>query len=74
MKKKKFLYKKLGPFIGKIFDKLFFTNYSKRSLNFYHMYDQNDYVFKKEEYCFIHVPRTGGWTFRNYFQELNLPC
>ena len=70
---KKFLYKKLGPLIGGLLDKLFFTEFAKRSSNYYHQYDQNDYTFDKEEYCFIHVPRTGGWSFRNYFFEHKLP-
>ena len=55
----KLIYKKLAPFIGKLFDKLFFTDFGKRASNYYHLYDQNDYKFEKDEYCFIHVPRTG---------------
>ena len=70
---KKFLYKKLGPLIGGLIDKLFFTEFAKRSSNYYHQYDQNDYKFDKKEYCFVHVPRTGGWSFRNYFEKHNLP-
>ena len=73
MKKNKFLYKKLGPLLGKFLDKLFFTDFSKRASNYYHLYDQNDYSFNKNEYCFIHVPRTGGWSFRNYYEEYKLP-
>ena len=73
MKKNKFLYKRLGPLIGRIFDKLFFTDFAKRASNFYHLYDQNDYTFDKNDYCFIHVPRTGGWSFRNYYEEFKLP-
>ena len=69
----KFLHKKIGPLIGNFFDKLFFTDFGKRSSNFYHKYNQNDYIFDKKEYCFIHVPRTGGWSFRNYFNRYNLP-
>ena len=71
--KKKFLYKKIGPIIGGLLDKLFFTEFEKRSSNYYHHYDQNDYVFEKSQYCFIHVPRTGGWSFRNHFEKLKLP-
>ena len=73
MKKNKFLYKKLGPIIGNFLDKMFFTEFAKRSSNYYHQYDQNDYVFDKKQYCFVHVPRTGGWSFRNYFEKFNLP-
>ena len=69
----KLIYKKLAPFIGKLFDKLFFTDFGKRASNYYHLYDQNDYKFEKDEYCFIHVPRTGGWSFRNYFENFDLP-
>ena len=69
----KLVYKKIAPFIGKIFDKLFFTDFGKRASNFYHLYDQNDYMFYKTMYCFIHVPRTGGWSFRNYFTNFKLP-
>ena len=70
---KKFLYKKLGPLLGGLLDKLFFTEFAKRSTNYYHQYNQNDYTFDENEYCFIHVPRTGGWSFRNHFEEHNLP-
>lgn len=73
MKNHKFLYKKIGPIIGNFLDKLFFTDFGKRANNFYHMYNQNDYVFNEDQYCFIHVPRTGGWSFRNYFNNYNLP-
>ena len=73
MKKNKLIYKKLGPLLGKILDKLFFTDFGKRASNFYHLYDQNDYTFDKKEFCFIHVPRTGGWSFRNYYEEHKLP-
>ena len=73
MKKHKFLYKKIGPIIGNFFDKLFFTDFGKRASNFYHKYNQNDYTFSKDEYCFIHVPRTGGWSFKNYLNTYNLP-
>lgn len=73
MKKNKFLYKKLGPLLGKLLDKLFFTNFEKVSSNYYHQYDQNDYVFDKKQYCFVHVPRTGGWSFRNYYEKFKLP-
>jgi hypothetical protein len=72
-KKHKFLYKRIGPIIGNFLDKLFFTDFGKRSSNFYHKYNQNDYTFNEDEYCFIHVPRTGGWSFRNYFTTYNLP-
>ena len=72
-KNHKFLYKRLGPLIGNFLDKLFFTDFGKRSSNFYHKYNQNDYVFSKNEFCFIHVPRTGGWSFRNYFTNYGLP-
>ena len=70
---KKFLYKKLGPLLGRFLDKLFFTEFETRSSNYYHHYNQNDYMFDKNEYCFIHVPRTGGWTFRYNFEEHKLP-
>ena len=73
MKNKKFIYKKLGPLLGRFLDKLFFTEFASRSSNYYHQYNQNDYSFDKNDYCFIHVPRTGGWSFRNYFEEHNLP-
>ena len=73
MKNKKFIYKKLGPILGSFLDKLFFTEFASRSSNYYHQYNQNDYSFNKKDYCFVHVPRTGGWSFRNYFEEHNLP-
>ncbi|MAW17244.1 MAG: hypothetical protein CMJ01_01605 [Pelagibacteraceae bacterium] len=73
MNKHKFLYKKIGPLIGNFLDKLFFTDFGKRANNFYHKYNQNDYTFDKDKYCFIHVPRTGGWSFKNYFANYNLP-
>jgi hypothetical protein len=73
MKKHKLLYKKIGPIIGNFLDKLFFTDFGKRASNFYHKYNQNDYIFEKKDYCFIHVPRTGGWSFRNYFSKYKLP-
>tara|TARA_B100000900_G_scaffold179257_1_gene151889 strand:- start:40 stop:753 length:714 start_codon:yes stop_codon:yes gene_type:complete len=69
----KFLYKKLSPMIGKIADKLFLTNISKRGTNFYHYYQQNDYIFKEDQYCLIAVPKTGGWSFRMYTEKYNLP-
>ena len=73
MKKNKLLYKKIGPAIGNFLDRMFFTDFGKRANNFYHMYNQNDYTFNEDQYCFIHVPRTGGWSFRNYFNNYKLP-
>ncbi len=70
---KKFLYKKISPKIGRILDRLFLTNIGKRGLNFYHNYQQNDYIFKKDEYCLIAVPKTGGWSFRIYTEKYKLP-
>ena len=35
-------FKKIGPIIGGLLDKLFFTEFEKRSSNYYHHYDQND--------------------------------
>lgn len=69
----KFLYKKLSTKIGKIIDKLFLTDIGKRGTNYYHRYNQNDYIFEEEKYCFIIVPRTGGWSFRKYIEKYNLP-
>lgn len=69
----KFLYKKLSPKIGKIFDKLFLTNIGKRGTNFYHHYQQNDYSFDQEKYCLIAVPKTAGWSFRMYTEKYKLP-
>lgn len=69
----KFLYKKISPKIGKIIDKLFLTNIGKRGINYYHYYQQNDYIFDKEEYCFIAVPKTGSINFRIYIKKYKLP-
>ena len=69
----KFLYKNLSPKIGKLIDKLFLTNIGKRGTNYYHNYYQNDYSFDSEKYCFIAVPKTGGWSFRRYTEKYNLP-
>ena len=74
MNKHKFLYKKIGPLIGNFLDKLLFTDFGKRANNFYHKYNQNDYTFDKDKYCFIHVPRTGGWSFKNYFSNFYNFC
>ena len=69
----KFLYKNLSPKIGKLIDKIFLTNIGKRGTNYYHNYYQNDYSFDNEKYCFIAVPKTGGWSFRRYIEKYNLP-
>ena len=69
----KFLYKNLSPKIGKLIDKLFLTNIGKRGTNYYHYYQQNDYIFDLQKYCLIAVPKTGGWSFRIYTEKYDLP-
>ena len=66
---KRKIFKKVSPFIGGILDTLFLTNFSRRGLDYYHNYHQNDYTFNKDVVCLIHVPRTGGGTLRAYMSE-----
>lgn len=73
MNKKKLLYKNLGSMIGNFLDTLFFTDFGKRARNYYYQYNQNDYIFGKNEYYFVHVPRTGGWSFRRSYELHKLP-
>ena len=68
---KRIIYKKISPFVGNIFDTLFLTNFSRRGLDYYHNYNENDYTFSKESFCLIHVPRTGGGTLRTCFSNNN---
>jgi hypothetical protein len=65
------IYKKISPFFGKILDTLFLTNFTRRGLDYYHNYNQNDYIFNKDLFCLIHVPRTGGGTLWTYFGNNN---
>jgi len=69
----KLIYKSISPFLGKIIDKLFLTNLWRRGVNYYHGFDKNDYIFNKSEFCFIHVPKTGGITLWEYVNKYNLP-
>ena len=64
---KRKIYKKISPFVGKILDTLFLTNFTRRGLDYYHNYNQNDYKFDKNLFCLIHIPRTGGGTIWTYF-------
>ena len=66
---KRKIFKKVSPFIGGILDTLFLTNFSRRGLDHYHNYHQNDYTFNKDIFCLIHVPRTGGGTLRAYINN-----
>ena len=66
--KRKF-YKKVSPLIGNFLDSLFLTDFSRRGLDYYHNYHENDYSFNKDEVCLIHVPRTGGGTLRFYLEK-----
>ena len=66
---KRKIYKKLSPLIGNFLDLLFLTDFSRRGLDFYHNYHENDYTLNKDEICLIHVPRTGGGTLRTYLEK-----
>ena len=66
---KKIILKKISPFVGNLLDSLLLTNFSRRGLDHYHNYHQNDYKFNKENICLIHVPRSGGGTLRTYLEK-----
>lgn len=68
-KYKRKIFKKISPVIGNFLDSLFLTNFSRRGLDHYHKYHQNDYSFNKELYCVIHVPRTGGGSLNMYLSK-----
>ena len=63
---KRKIFKKISPFVGNLLDSLFLTNFSRKGLDYYHGYHENDYKFNKEKFCLIHVPRTGGGTLNTY--------
>ncbi len=69
----KLIYKSISPFLGRIIDKIFLTNLWRRGINYYHGYDNNDYIFDKNEFCFVHVPKTGGITLWKYASKHKLP-
>tara|TARA_Y100001970_G_scaffold275850_1_gene377691 strand:- start:133 stop:864 length:732 start_codon:yes stop_codon:yes gene_type:complete len=66
---KKIILKKISPLVGNLLDSLFLTNFSRRGLDHYHGYHQNDYKFNKSSICLIHVPRSGGGTLRKYLKK-----
>ncbi len=67
------IYKRISPFIGRILDKLFFTSFSRKGINFYHYYERNDYkIDSKEKICFVHLPRTGGIATWKLLKENNI--
>ena len=73
LKLEKILLKKVSPFIGKILDRLFFTSFFRRGLNFYYHYDRNDYIIDNpNKICFIHLPKTGGKTIWNSLKKIVL--
>ena len=74
LKLEKILLKKVSPFIGKILDRLFFTSFFRRGLNFYYHYDRNDYIIDNpKKICFIHLPKTGGKTIWNSLKKIDFP-
>ena len=66
---KKIILKKISPYVGNFLDSLLLTNFSRRGLDYYHNYHQNDYKFIQENICLIHVPRSGGGTLRTYLKK-----
>ena len=72
LKLEKIILKKVSPFIGKILDRLFFTSFFRRGLNFYYHYDRNDYTIdNSNKICFIHLPKTGGKTIWNSLKKIS---
>ena len=66
--KKKFDRKIFSIFLKKI-DDLSLTDLDSRRRNYIFNYHTNDYKPDKNDFIFIHVPKTGGASIRNYLEK-----
>jgi len=66
--KKKFDRKVFSIILKKI-DSLSLTNLDEKRRNYIFNYHRNDYKFNKNQIVFIHVPKTGGASIREYLQQ-----
>tara|TARA_B100000003_G_scaffold207236_1_gene224411 strand:+ start:910 stop:1638 length:729 start_codon:yes stop_codon:yes gene_type:complete len=66
--KKKFDRKIFSKLLKKI-DSLSLTNLDEKRRNHIFNYHRNDYKFNKNQITFIHVPKTGGASLRDYLEK-----
>ena len=61
--------KKIFSLLLKKIDNLSLTDLDERRRNFIFKYHRNDYKIEKDKIVFIHVPKTGGATLRDFFEK-----
>ena len=61
--------RKFFSLLLKKIDNLSLTDLDERRRNFIFKYHRNDYNIEKGKIVFVHVPKTGGATLRDFFEK-----